>query len=959
MQFNKLFAAAILVAVYLVGCSKAPEPTGTAVTPATLPSGAVDWILTNGQILTVDEEFSIVSAMAIDEGRVVAVGTDAEILAYAGGETKRTDLAGQTVIPGLIDNHLHFVRATRDWYRHVRWDGVKSRAQALQMLRDRAATLPEGEWVVVVGGFIFDQFEDNSALFTREELDGVLADRPIYIQEAYTRAFVNSAALEAAGIDQASVASSAGLLVGPAMNAVANAMPEVEQSVWDASLLDTVQSLLGMGLTAVYDVGGNGVTPQYYDSVRRTADADQLNMRVFYSLNEQNSASGTAEQIMMEMQNHTPDLEGMRFAQFGYGETVYRPMRAIPWQISQDDLDKFKAVVITAIENGWQINEHSSREVKIDAMLSVLEEVYQTHPQMADMRFTIAHTNGMSDESIDRAKALGMVFATHSSSRFLSAERIQAAGDAGVTQPPIRSINERGGIWGLGSDGTTVASPNPFHTIGWAVSGRSSAGVNTFMETVSREDALTAHTRTNAYILFREEHLGSLEPGKLADFVVLDRDYLTVPEEEIENLYSVMTVVEGEVVFSAAVAAEPIAYTGASIWTGAQDGYITNGALIVDEGRVIDAFSLDQRSLPDGIQRVDVPGQFLVPGLVNGHGHVTGAAGFDTNEQLSGRAAVEAQLKLYARYGVTSVVSLSGEPVEAFAVREHTRQPAPGMARLFLAGRALAPTVVAEVDAEVASAVGEAPDHIKIRVDSQQGRAEAMPRDVYTRLIESAGERGYSVAAHMVNLEDARGLLQAGVGLLAHSVRDALVDQNLIDLMLAGNVCISPTFMREVSVFIYASRPDFYDDPYFLREANPEHIARFLTPEAQARFRNPNADYFREALPIALENMMLLHRAGVRVAMGTDTGLPGRFQGYFEQLEMEMMQDAGMSASAVLTSSTRDAADCLGVGDQLGTLEAGKMADFLLLRQDPLVDISNLRSMSAVYIGGELISQYP
>ena len=162
------------------------------------------------------------------------------------------------------------------------------------------------------------------------------------------------------------------------------------------------------------------------------------------------------------------------------------------------------------------------------------------------MRFTIAHTNGIQPESIARAKALGMVFAVHSSRRQSSQSGFQNP----ASQPPAQVINDMNGIWGLGSDATTVGSPNPFHTIGWVVSGRNIAGNITQPFTVSREDALTAHTLTNAYILFREDDLGSLEEGKQADFVVLDRDYMTVPVEELEDLYSVMTVVEGKVVYS-------------------------------------------------------------------------------------------------------------------------------------------------------------------------------------------------------------------------------------------------------------------------------------------------------------------------------------------------------------------------------------------------------------------------
>ncbi len=553
------YQSLLLLTSLLVACSNSDvsEEVASSSTEGQESEG-VDWVLTNGKILTADDNFSIVEALAIEDGRIVAVGGSAEVMSHAGSNTELTDLDGQTVVPGLIDNHMHFVRATKQWHRQVRWDEVRSRTQALQILKERSDQLPDGEWAIVVGSFIMEQFEDNQAPFTAAELDAVIPDRPVYIQEAYTRVFLNTAALEEAGITANSrvnqrgelvkdeSGSLTGELVGTAMNLAMPSIPEVNNDTWDGSVGLTIQSLLGMGLTAVYDVGGNTVTPAFYASVKRVADANALNMRVFYTLNPQNSPAGSAEDIIKEMQNNEPDNLGLRFARFGYGETVYRPMRANPFELSNEDKQNFKNILIAAVENGWQINEHTTQDLKAKTMLDIIAEVAETHPQVLDMRFTIDHTNGISPATIEQGKELGMVFATHSSSRNLTPARFEA----GVTQPPIRTINELGGIWGLGSDSTTSNSPNPFHTIGWVVTGQSASGKKTFNETVSREEALVAHTRTNGYILFREDHIGSLEVGKLADFAVLNDDYMTVPETEIKNLHSVMTVVEGEVVYT-------------------------------------------------------------------------------------------------------------------------------------------------------------------------------------------------------------------------------------------------------------------------------------------------------------------------------------------------------------------------------------------------------------------------
>ncbi len=545
----------IVLCLGLTGCGQSTDPVPGE------PTGRVaDRVFTNGNILTVDEDFSTVQALAILDGRILAAGSNEEILALAGPDTDVDNLAGRTIVPGLIENHMHFVRATRDWYRHVRWDGLTSRAAALGLVAERARELPEREWVTVIGGWTFTQFLDDSGLFSADELDAALPDVPLYIQEGYRRGFANSKALQAAGVDDRTVLEGSGLIVkdesgnltgefvgAGAMNLIASAMPDVTDDVWDRSLQQTIEDFHGFGMTTVYDVGGNSVTPGHYDAVRRAAEEDDLTMRVFYSLNGQNGVGASPDEIMAALEANTPDRAGLRFARFGWGESTYRPMRAQPFEASRQVLDDYRAIALTAAENGWQMHEHSQRDEKIRAMLDVFESVNQSVP-IADLRWTIAHTNGISAESIHRANDLGMVFAVHSSSRMMTPE---AFASGMRPPPPIRSISESGGMWGLGSDGTTVASPNPFHNIGWAVSGLSPAGETILEETVSREEALTAHTRTNAYLMFREDHLGSLEAGKLADFAVLDRDYMTVPEDEIKDLRSVMTVVGGAVVYSA------------------------------------------------------------------------------------------------------------------------------------------------------------------------------------------------------------------------------------------------------------------------------------------------------------------------------------------------------------------------------------------------------------------------
>lgn len=404
-----------------------------------------------------------------------------------------------------------------------------------------------------------------------------------------------------------------------------------------------------------------------------------------------------------------------------------------------------------------------------------------------------------------------------------------------------------------------------------------------------------------------------------------------------------------------AASAEEQVWVGASIWQGTEQGFLDSAVLHVKDGRVVDVFPVDERPLPDAATVHDVSGKYLIPGLINAHGHVGMARGLETGPEIHSRDNVLEQLRLYAAYGITTVISLGDEPPEAFAVRDEMDPADPGMARLFVAGMVPNPMDAESAREAVRDLRAAGPDWLKIRVDDQLGQAEAMPREAYSAFIDEAHGHGDEVATHMVTLAHAKSLLEEGTDLIAHSVRDAPVDDELIRLMRERDVCITPTLTREVSTYVYAERPNFFDDPFFLRHADPDVLEQLQEPEVQARFTGEAADYYRAALPLAMENMITLHAAGVRIAMGTDSGPPARFQGYFEHMEMAMMQDAGMEPADILESATRHAADCLGVGEELGTLEPGKWADFILLPEDPSGDIANLRLLTKVVLAGRIV----
>jgi imidazolonepropionase-like amidohydrolase len=255
------------------------------------------------------------------------------------------------------------------------------------------------------------------------------------------------------------------------------------------------------------------------------------------------------------------------------------------------------------------------------------------------------------------------------------------------------------------------------------------------------------------------------------------------------------------------------------------------------------------------------------------------------------------------------------------------------------------------VDDNVAMGV----DIIKIRVDDNLRTTRKMTPAVYRAVIDEAHRQGKRVAVHIYYLADAKDVLRAGADFIAHSVRDREVDGEFMALLKQRHACYVPTLMREVSTYVFASRPAFFDDPFFQRYADTAVVRALLNPRRQAQVRRDRAaQTYQRALVRAKRNLKRLFDQGILIAMGTDTGPPGRFQGYFEHLELEQMVDAGMTPMDAIVAATRDAADCLHLTG-VGTLDPGQWADFVVLQADPLKDIRNTRSVESVWIAGNQV----
>ncbi len=430
-----------------------------------------------------------------------------------------------------------------------------------------------------------------------------------------------------------------------------------------------------------------------------------------------------------------------------------------------------------------------------------------------------------------------------------------------------------------------------------------------------------------------------------------------------------------------AESAEDLVVYGARVWDGTGAGLSEPAVLRVAAGRILSveplAGDIDVAAAAEGagVPAIDATGQFIIPGLINVHGHVGGTWIPGSGVEYAEYAVSE--LARYARFGVTTVNSLGGDREPVFAIRDASwgadteegagaaegtgtaegADPAGlSRARLLVAGPVVTGASPEEVTAAVDAAAALGPDWIKIRVDDNLGTATKMSPESYRAVIARAAEHGLRVASHLFYQEDARGLLRAGTGLVAHSIRDEPVDDETIGLFHETGVCYVPTLTREVSTYAYGGRPAFFDDPFLMSDVDSAQVVTVSDPARQERIRASGAaEAYGRALEIAQSNLALLAEAGVPIGFGTDSGPVGRFQGYFEHMEMTLMAEAGLSPEQVLRSATGGAADCLA-RDDIGTLEAGRRADFVLLRANPVEDVSNVRAIEGVWVGGERVA---
>jgi imidazolonepropionase-like amidohydrolase len=382
-------------------------------------------------------------------------------------------------------------------------------------------------------------------------------------------------------------------------------------------------------------------------------------------------------------------------------------------------------------------------------------------------------------------------------------------------------------------------------------------------------------------------------------------------------------------------------FTHATVIDGTGREPLRDATLVVGNGRIADIGPSAKVKTPEGAQVIGLSGQTIIPGIINLHSHI--------GENTAGR------VRTYAKYGITSTAGLGGDGDEVLRLRDEQRQGNVQGARIYTVQRRFEfDKDPVEARAMVGMLADKHVDMVKIVVDDRRGTAVKLPREVSIAVIDEAHKRHLKVFAHIHDYDDAKFLVDQGVDMLAHEVRDRDVDDALISEMKKKRVVITATLSRELSVFVFADSPAWITDPFFVNGTTPERLRKAAElKETQAN--DPAIALNRKDFELAARNLKKMAEGGVRIGFGSDSGNgPPRYEGFFEHLEIELMvKNAGMTPMQVIQAFSKTNSEALGVEKDFGTLAKGKVADFVVLRKNPLDDIVNTRTLSAVYLGGK------
>ena len=412
---------------------------------------------------------------------------------------------------------------------------------------------------------------------------------------------------------------------------------------------------------------------------------------------------------------------------------------------------------------------------------------------------------------------------------------------------------------------------------------------------------------------------------------------------------SITVVFAAATLLSASAGAQTTVLTHATLIDGTGAAPQRDVTIVMENGR-IRAIGPGV-AMPPNASVVDLSGKFVVPGIINAHGHV-------------GPPARDPQLRQYALYGVTTTTSMyfDQDDIAEFKARQRSGDLR-GARILTVKYRFMSPPFIPgsevktpeEARAKVDEIVDKGADFVKVWIDAQGGRHPKLSPEFTAAVMEQARKHGKITMAHIVELADARRIVDQGVNILAHDVRDQEIPDDFIAILKARNVSVISTLAREEAMFVFGESPGFTDNPFFQKGLTPERLGLLKTKKRDEQANDPAGPKLKNAFEIDKINVKRLSDAGVRLGFGTDSGgEPNRFfiQGFFEHRQMELLRDAGLTPMQVIQTFSKNNSELLGIDKDFGTLAQDKAADLLVLAKDPLADITNMRTIEAVYLGG-------
>jgi predicted amidohydrolase YtcJ len=536
--------------------------------------GSASLIVSGGRIATMDPAQPFVAAVAVREGRVLAAGSEKDVMAHRGPATRVIDLRGRTAIPGLNDSHLHVIRGGLHYNLELRWEGVASLGEALERLRVQARNTPPPQWVRVVGGWSEFQFAERR-MPTLGEINAAAPDTPVFILHLYDRALLNRAALRALGYDESpppfdrgvierdAKGRPTGMLVAKPSAAILYGTlaraPVLAPGDQANSSRHFMRELNRLGVTSAIDAGGGGQSyPADYAVVQGLARAKQMTVRVGYDLFAQKAGEERSDFERWTAMTRPGDGDDF-LRMLGAGENLtwaaadFENFLEPRPELGAAMEEQLEPIVRLLAAQRWPFRIHATYDESISRFLSVFERVNRDVP-LRGLHWFIDHAETISDRNLERVRALEGGIAIQHRMAFQGEYFSARYGkDAARRTPPIRRMLELGLPVGAGTDATRVASYNPWVCLGWLVSGRTLGGTVLYPEAnrLERDEALRLWTRGSAWFSSEEERKGALVPGQLADVAVLSKDYFAVPEAEIQTIESLLTIVGGEVVHAA------------------------------------------------------------------------------------------------------------------------------------------------------------------------------------------------------------------------------------------------------------------------------------------------------------------------------------------------------------------------------------------------------------------------